>query len=1059
MPKRVLFLLVLFSLFCAHNSFSQNYDDEIELMSLQQIDTLIEATAYNDALKALAKYIDAYPKDFDRAQSRISKIMGLREDFNKGAESLVELIVNGDESKSGKLSKITELENSELDASDTVIAFTNLARRTVTLGEVLLQYNRVMRDGIRLVKKENYIDAAHKFEEGFVIKNEFSDFVFDSETAAAEDSGTQVVYESDITENVKAAIERIKFLVAGSGGKPGMEERRLSCEKAYNEYIKALSSKNTERVRDALVNVKASFGNYAALRNEIVEQAHVLDLYDDIANERNPLLMGTSYITFQQKFIMGDESHPDTGIVGSLDAYFNRRIESMKERTNEVVFDLLNSTIKSLPENKIYSLSKKIDGEQNNVAKAKDYAEFGKTLHSLYDSEVSLDGKSVSQKHSGYSSSIGFVSEYISDLALAYSSVKELAFVKANPEQIDKKDLSDEVIEKNLEKLWHYEKIKADSKSYINLVVDEQKKEKRYFDAKAEREREIAELVELSGGTLNITAAKKRNTAGVQVSDDPLDFRKQIEYFTSVNNQNLAESSSHAQNLWSYFAQVYSSLAQKDFDSFARRSDEIESMLSGKSEEGEQFVKKYPVEAKEGAERANREIAEKNEELLGLRQMLEGGKEYKGIDADYDEGIERLEAVISKFDTLRVRNLASAKKAEPEIKLYEAKLKEAYEQYEIAKAAFSREDFDGANEAIDAASLKFAEALDIEYSEKIRFMREESLSDLAAAIAEAEYEKVLREVFEMKDLAMTYYYSSNFDSAETILLTAQSKWAKVSMDADPEIEELLNVVKTVKAVSYGRVLLPSDPHYPELSYSIDMAKQSYEKGAALKKESEADKANIAFGVALTNVRNVQNVYPLNKEARLIALKIQQELDPEGFPKQFEHNYNAAKMNSNKNERLADLEDLYEINPKYPGLADEIYSLKESLGLFPKKTVNKETKKASESKFKEAKSLFKKAGNDTSKLNQALALVNEAISIDGSNKSAKKLKLDIQLKIGAGSSAILSQNDEKIYAEAARLFNQRKFSEAKQIMDGLMKNPVAAKSRKVTDLYKRLLKRL
>jgi len=89
-------------------------------------------------------------------------------------------------------------------------------------------------------------------------------------------------------------------------------------------------------------------------------------------------------------------------------------------------------------------------------------------------------------------------------------------------------------------------------------------------------------------------------------------------------------------------------------------------------------------------------------------------------------------------------------------------------------------------------------------------------------IQQAEYAKVLREVYSLKDKAATAYYSSNFDGAESLLVSAQAQWAKVSTEADPEIEELLAIVTTVKGVAYGRVLELSDPHYPELSYSLDM---------------------------------------------------------------------------------------------------------------------------------------------------------------------------------------------------------------------------------------------
>ncbi|WP_407424976.1 hypothetical protein, partial [Treponema sp.] len=164
-------------------------------------------------------------------------------------------------------------------------------------------------------------------------------------------------------------------------------------------------------------------------------------------------------------------------------------------------------------------------------------------------------------------------------------------------------------------------------------------------------------------------------------------------------------------------------------------------------------------------------------------------------------------------------------------------------------------------------------------------------------------------------------------------------------------------------------------------------------------------------------------------------------------------------NENKTERLAELEDLYEINPSYPGLAQEIYNLKDSLGMFPKKVTKSDTKKQFNEKFASAKSLFKTAGNDEDKLKKALDAINEAINLDPGSKEAKNLKLEIQLKIGVQSTAILSQNDEKMYSEAARLFNQRRFSDAKVVMDKLMTGKAAQKSRKVLDLYNRLLKRL
>jgi|GEM_PF-1372462 len=1072
MPKKRHALILALSLLSSPAVFPETSASKMaesgggEVLSLKQIDLLIDTTAYNEALKELTRYITAHPNDFDRAQKRISRVMKLREDYNGGAGALVDLIKNGDESKAEKLSKIAELENSELDSNDNVIEFTNLARRTVTLGEVLILYEKIMREGVALVRKEKFSEAAVKFEEGFAIKNEVSDLIFDADNPEHGAEGIPVVYESDITEPVRHSVSNVRTLVAGSLSSSSMEARISECEKAYGEYIKAVSARDIYAVKSALKNVNSAFSKYADLRNRIIAEAKILEEKDLLANQRNPLLFGTSYITFHQKFILGDESNPDTGIIGAFDAYYNSRVEGMKEKTNEAVLDILGTLIANLPENKIYSLADKIDGEQKNVASAKSYSQFARFVHDLYNLEKNLDGSTVGEKHSGYASSMEFVSEYLADLALAYKSAQELAFEKRNPEKIDRNDFSQPVVSHNLKKLLRYEQIKADSKSYISLVNDEQQKQKDYFDSKSEREKEIEELRRISGGRLKISGTKKRTTAGVQISDDPLDFRRQIDYFSSLNEQNLREAAFHAKGLWGYIALAYSTEAQKDYDHYENLCSNTENLLTGGKppaydEKGftTEFIKKFPVEARDAAIRINQEISQKKEELIEKRKMLEGGEEYRKSESDFDRGTLAVDKIIEDFDLLRARNQLVINDSMPKIMAYENLLKDADEQYNLAIAAFKKENFDGANAAVDLASEKYAGALDIEYSEKIRAMREETLNELALKIQRAEYEKVLREVFALKDKAAIAYYSSSFDAAENLLVMAQSRWAKVSTDPDSEIEDMLNIVKTIKSIEYGRVLLQSDPHYPELSYSLDMAKQAFERGLLLKKQENADGAREAFNLSLTNIRNVQNVYPLNKEARLITLKIQQELDPEGFPRQFENQYNAARLNSNKNERLADLEDLYAVNPKYPGLAQEIYEIKDSLGMFPKKEVRKEVKKSAESKIAEAKKAFKEAGSNEARLNRALALANEAIAIDGSSKSAKELKLQIQLKIGASSTAILSQNDEKMYAEAARLFNQRRFADAKEIMDNLLKGAAAKRSRKVIDLNNRLLKRL
>lgn len=1026
-----------------------------KVMSLKEIDALIDATDYNSALNELASYMTLYPKDFDSAQKRVARILKKRKEFNKNASELVQLIKVEGGNRSEKLERIQSLEKAESAPTDNVVEFTNLARRTVTLGEVLISYNRIMHEGIALVRAEKYPEAAKKFEEGFDIKNDKSDIVYEAGSPADEnDQGILVVYEKDITEPVKNSISRVESLVASD-----FRNCENECEKAYRDFIQAVGTKNIELTGKAFEKVRSAFAKYAVLRNKIMDEVKILSDCDKLANERNPLLLGTSYITFYQKFIVGDDGSPDSGVLGAMDAYWNTRVESMKSKVDSVMYNALADVRNEIPSDLIYENVNKISSLSTALAQAGRFSEMGLKVNSLYEMPRNFDGSSVASNLSGYSNSMGFAFDFINNLILSFEEVKKLSGEENNTQLIlAETNITQTLLAEALSKVRMFEKIRTDSNLYLKRVAEEYKKENDYYEEQERKRKAREELMEIAGDSY-VPGEVKRSTAGVQINDNPLDLRVDIEYFITITNGNVDRANGFSENLWGFLAQAYCIEGKDSYDDFQKRIGEAQALLDG-TEDAEDggFVKKYPVEARKLASDLIAQITAKKDVLKSERTILDEGKRFAENEL-YENGKNLLEKIIVLFDDLNLRNREIVAKAEPQIRQFDIAFEEGKNQYRKALAAFNKNDFDAANAAVDVASEKLAEALDCEYSEEARKLREETLLELANSILVAENEQVIRDVFVLKEQATNYYYSSNFDQAENTLVQAQVRWAKTNPEPDPEIEDLLTIVKNVKSLSFGRVLSTSDPHYPELSYSLDMAKISFERGIEYKKKNQNGDAEGAFNTALANIRNVQNVYPLNKEARLIALKIQRETDPEGFPKQFENQYNAARNNGDRNEKLAELQDLYAINPSYPGLAKEIYELEEQLGMHPKREVKKENKKNVTAKINEAKKLFKSAPSSESALSKALAVVNEAIAMDGTNKEAKNLKLEIQLKLGSNVTAILSQADEKMYAEAGRLFNQRKFAEANEVMEVLWNKPAAKRSRKVIDLRNRILRRL
>ena len=963
--------------------------------SLSKIDKLIENLDYNAAIDSLASYMAENPDDFDRAQKRVMKILEARKNYNKKASSLVDLIETGSGKKTEKLEKIRELEKREGDATENYVEFTNLARRTVTLGELFVIYNKIMKEGVSFVHNEKYIDAAQKFEEGFELKNEKSDVVFEiSDSAESADSnssnlnsldfdskndeekerGILVVYESDITEPVQKAVENVKNLIAG-----GFKETEDDCEKTFRRFVQAAESGNLKETKKAFENVKISFAKFAALRNGVMAEARVLGKADELANTRNPLLYGTSYITICKNFVIGDEKIPDSGIIGAMDYYFKNRVEQMKAKISGLVQKGFAQAKESFPENSLYEPDGKKAEAKENLAFFTEFAATGENLDGLY---------SLIQNYDGFFLGLGG-SDYYREMELSKNLGDELLKSYENAAQISSGKSDVEIL---LEKIGSGENLE----DTISLCLSKSAQ----FGKIASSSRAAQGKIDSLSAALN-SSWTKNYTA----------------YFDSLSGKNIFEAEKLASAIWGKLAESYCLDGQKSYGGFEERITEAENLLAGNSDEESGLVKKYPFEALKKVQALSSEISEKKNFLVQGRKNLDGGKSFAGKNQYYDGGISNLDSLINVYSALSARNQKVLENAENEVKMFNFAFGEGKRQLSLAEDAFIRGDYDGANAAVERSAEKLAEALGYEYDEEVWKMREETLSALAAKILVAQSEQVIRDVFELKEKASEYYYATDFDSAETALVKAQVIWAKTNVEPDSEIEELLSLVRNVKSLSYGRVLLESDPHYPELSTSLDSARLGLEKGIALKKAGKKDEAAQVFAGAMANVRNVQNVYPLNKEARLLSLRILRETDPDGFPRQFENLCKAALSSSDKKERLADLQDLREINPGYPGLADQIYSLEEELGLHPRKVVLSKPKKTVSAQIAEAK---KQIENVT---------------------------------------AILSQSDERLYAEAGRLFNQRKFSDANDIMEILWKSPAAQRSRKVIDLRNRIARRL
>jgi len=246
--------------------------------------------------------------------------------------------------------------------------------------------------------------------------------------------------------------------------------------------------------------------------------------------------------------------------------------------------------------------------------------------------------------------------------------------------------------------------------------------------------------------------------------------------------------------------------------------------------------------------------------------------------------------------------------------------------------------------------------------------------------------------------------------------------------------------------------------YPEMSQLLNIANQYYNEGKILLSKGKKAEAQVSFDNALKKLREVQTVYPLNQEASLLTLRINQLVDEKAFNEYFTRKVETAKndyLDKSKQQTVyAELLDLYEINPSYPGLKDFIYNVEIALGIRVKPPDTSALRKSNQLTA-QAQQVFDADSRNEISLNSALQLVNQALEVNPDNTEAQILKDRISTSLGGTGTAVLPASAEKQYQQAVQELQKGNILQAYAIVSSLMENKTYSKSAKIIDLMKKV----
>lgn len=1000
--------------------FSQESDGG-KNVSLAHIDELIEKTDYNAALDEISRYIAEYPDDFDLAQKRVNRILKNRRDYNELARHLLEVLETGEdgEEKSLRVLEIVaQLESLEKNPTDKNIAFIRQAKVAAQFTVYRSRYFAIMTEGSDLVKNQQYVEGGRRFQDGFVLYRQ----EFDAEP-----------YPASFKKPVYAALSDISTAYAA------FAIAIRDCDLASEAYVQAVRAENLDAARKAFPALQKAFASYANLRNRIASSGGLFKKQFESLRESDPYLPDASFLGFAWRFVLGRATDPDSGVVGAMDAYWNSRLESLKNLMFETVLSEMQKSV-AVKKSDYFKSAENYASCRSFIPLVKGFSSLAGDLQGFYDLLKDPDASPAFPAHS-YSTSMAYSRSFCDALSASYTAMQDMYAAKglrdADTKNQAGRDSPEAYWESVFKAVVRYEGIYTESKEHEALLLSEIAREK---DAgRAEKE----------SGT-------GRTSAGLQLYDLPLDFSSVNQSFLGMNQALADEAKKGAGLLWSNLALGYAEGAIRRLEDYSDRHAKYIALCDG-GQEGE-TGKKYPSRVITLSQTLSSEIEKSCSLLSGWRANLQGGEAYRSSQPSYAKGCGEVDRVISELEKLLIEGTALIARAQLQVQNAERAANEAKLRYNEALAALKKGDFERARDLLQRSRSKYNESLSLQEDENLRASSDSQLVALGSDIAEKENEIVVRDVRALKKQARDAYYAGNFEEADNRLVQAKNRWAMTNVEEDKEISNLQALVTTALSMKTGRIIPPTAPLYPEMSQILSIANQYYSEGAALMKEGKKSEAKNTLGTAKEKLRSLLLVYPFNQEASLLNLRIDQLIDGKEFNAAFAQKLAAAKKDykdvKSRQRAYADLLDLHEINPQYPGLKQLIYDVEIEIGIRPK-PVDRSGLVKSKNLTEQAQKIYGSAGRNEAKLRSALSLVDEAISLNPDNDDAILLKDRIQIAVGGKATVVLSSADEAQYQQAIQAFQRGNVVGALALVDGLLQKSTNRRSAKILDLQKRL----
>jgi hypothetical protein len=1021
-PKKAFFLLAAVFSFLVAAPFLHSGGKKQD-SPLDRADALINEKQYDEAIRVLTDYIRENPDDFDRAQERFQRIVGVRGRYNLITSELLDTVANDPDNSERILALTRQLESMESARNPQTRAFIARTRDIAQFAYNRKRLDEILREGKALTLQGDYRGALLTYRGGLdIYQEEFFN------------SGYGDLIENRVRRDIEGISGGIDSFLALSNtlgvlvGELGeaLEEGSVRVEAGSLSRVQEIYGQ-AEGGIDSLTNIQGNLSRTAAYFDELLLRLQ----------EADSSLGDRSFLSFASRLIKGHGGDvSEDGMLVTVDAYWNNLFPGLERMAMDTAERWYRAGM-------VYAENGDYAPALEDFQAAGNYAELSLTF---------LEKDRVFRAQSGGSTEQIFNRTMpegkAGDFLRSESLVRALALLQSTG-RLGLEYREREADEENLIRSW-----REQSLSSLEMFNREEGLGDLYRDFQDRIDGLIAET-DRESAALRVYASSL-DDAGIFSALNYIGETRAVQ--TALRTLMAGGESRSAIRRYTLVNQNMDRRLADRREEFANAERYIQGIPRDQAAAGSgpAFGSAVPYPA-EGLEILNR-MGE------AIEQDLETGGIFLARFGEEEEAISRLPEILSLYAatgaaindlvSLRSEVQTLAALARTRIAQAESLRLEGEYYFREAQSAAAANNLDLAKERLERAAERYTASLAVQESASLRTDWDTRAVALGADIHRRENETAIRELRSMVNAARGAYFAGDFDQAEETLVRAQNRWQTINVLEDPEIVYWLSIVRGALALRSDRVISVTAPLYPEMSQLLSAAMKNYEEGVSLIGAGRRSEGLTRFADSRYMIQKVKLMFPVNHEAGLLELRIDQVTDPAAFNASFQRRLNDAIAGTKQKslESFADLQNLAELNPRYPGIQNALVQAEIDMGRRPAPP-DPVTLTRSNELTAAARRIVE--GNARLQFEVALRQLNEALVLNPNNTQAMALKDRVQTEMGGSGNIVLSSAAEGEYQRAVRELQQGNTLVALAIVEQLLQDSRNRNSTRILELERRI----